>query len=167
MRVARNGARRSSTLGKRPRNVFRRLMISKSDQSKVESECGSCHKAFLVYRSKIKYGRGKFCSLSCKSKYFSGKNNPMYHLRGKYMGELASNWKGDSVGYTGIHMWVYSKMGQPQKCESCGTTKSKRFMWHNLSREYRRDIADWQRLCSMCHNHIHKNWVNRQQNPPK
>jgi hypothetical protein len=68
------------------------------------------------------------------------------------------NWKGDSVGYASIHSWVTRNLGRPSKCQKCGTTRSKRFSWHNLSGEYRRDLSDWQRQCSMCHAHEHKNW---------
>lgn len=77
----------------------------------------------------------------------------------EYMqGENHWKWKGDKVGYGGIHGWVKKKLGRPSKCEKCGTTKSKRFMWHNKSGKYKRSIKDWQRLCVICHNNIHKNW---------
>lgn len=67
-------------------------------------------------------------------------------------------WKADGVGYSAIHSWVKRKLGNPSKCDKCGTNESKRFDWDNISGEYKRDLSDWQRLCTMCHYHKHKNW---------
>lgn len=75
--------------------------------------------------------------------------------------ELHPNWKGDDVGYNALHAWVVRKLGKPEKCERCNTTKSKRFMWHNISYEYKRELNDWERLCAKCHAHEHKNWEGR------
>ena len=63
------------------------------------------------------------------------------------------NWKGDNVGYTGLHKWVVSKLGQPTKCEHCGKDglTGHQIHWANKSGEYKRDITDWIRLCAKCH----------------
>lgn len=66
-------------------------------------------------------------------------------------GEKNSQWKGDSVGYPGLHAWVRKTLGTPQKCEDCGTTRASRFEWANKSHEYKREINDWMRLCPSCH----------------
>ena len=66
-------------------------------------------------------------------------------------GEKVWNWKGDNVGYGGLHAWVRRKLGTPQNCARCGTTTAKRYEWANISGEYRRDITDWIRLCTSCH----------------
>lgn len=60
-------------------------------------------------------------------------------------------WKGESVSYRGLHAWVVRNLGQPRKCEFCGTTESKLFDWANKSHEYKRDLGDWIRLCRKCH----------------
>lgn len=65
--------------------------------------------------------------------------------------EKNKNWKGDKVGYHGLHIWVAKHLGKPNKCEDCGTTKAKRFEWANISKNYRRDLTDWKRLCTKCH----------------
>jgi NUMOD3 motif len=69
----------------------------------------------------------------------------------KMRGERASRWKGDEVGYGGIHIWMRHTFGQPRECDHCGTTEAKRYEWANLSKEYKRDRADWLRLCNQCH----------------
>lgn len=69
------------------------------------------------------------------------------------------NWIGDKVSYVGVHAWIYRNFGQPSRCDKCGVIEAKRFEWHNLSGEYKRDRNDWERLCSMCHHQHHKNWI--------
>lgn len=59
-------------------------------------------------------------------------------------------WKGDDVGYSGLHYWVYRHKGKPSTCEHC-LKNSGRFEWANKSREYRRDLNDWISLCYSCH----------------
>lgn len=62
-------------------------------------------------------------------------------------------WKGDRVGYWGIHSWVEKEMGKPRKCDKCKTEKAKKYDWSNKSGKYKRDLSDWQRLCVKCHFH--------------
>jgi hypothetical protein len=45
----------------------------------------------------------------------SGENHPMY---GK-VGDKTSAWKGDDVGYNGIHQWVRENLQVPDSCEFC------------------------------------------------
>lgn len=78
-----------------------------------------------------------------------GEGNPQY---GK-TGDLSPQWKGDDVGYFGVHDWMTSRYGQPIGCEVCGTDDpEKRYEWANLSGEYRRDRDDFKRMCKKCHN---------------
>ena len=60
-------------------------------------------------------------------------------------------WKGDSVSYFGLHAWIVRKLGKPNKCEFCGTTKKKRYHWASLSHKAKRDLSDYVRLCPSCH----------------
>jgi len=77
-----------------------------------------------------------------------GKKNPM--------------WKGDDACYGSIHDWVKVRLGKPSKCEHCDTTTAKKFEWASKSRQCKRDITDWIRLCTSCHhkydNHRKKMW---------
>src|SRR3990167_4614842 len=78
------------------------------------------------------------------SKFISG-HNP----RAKR--ENSKCWKGDRIGYDGLHSWIHREFSKPKKCENCGTTKSYRFEWANISGKYKRDIKDFKRLCVKCH----------------
>lgn len=77
-----------------------------------------------------------------------GSKNPMF---GRTQ-EKSPNWKGDDVGYFGVHSWLYRMYGKATKCEICKCTDSSRYEWSNITGEYRRDIEDWQQLCKKCHN---------------
>lgn len=75
-------------------------------------------------------------------------------LKGYATGDRNPNWKGDDVGYHGLHKWIQAQRGRPTKCEHCGLEDPdhpKRFQWANKSHEYKRDISDWIRLCTKCH----------------
>ncbi len=53
--------------------------------------------------------------------------------------------------YRSLHQWVASQLGRPSECEMCGCTEKKRYEWANISGKYKRDTADWVRLCAKCH----------------
>ena len=65
--------------------------------------------------------------------------------------DLSKLWKGNDVGYYGLHSWVEKHLGKPKKCELCKTTKDTIYHWSNKNHEYRRSLKDWQRLCIKCH----------------
>ncbi len=110
----------------------------------------------------------KFCCHACYGKYRKAKRmlppsrKGVFHTEGHKRrlsailkqsvrrGSDSPYWKGDGVGYIRLHEWVYEQMGQPSHCEKCGTTEGN-FEWANKSREYRRVLSDWIRLCKPCH----------------
>lgn len=61
------------------------------------------------------------------------------------------NWKGEEASYHSLHSWVRTRLGTPKKCSRCSTIKPKIYDWANISGKYKRDIADWTRLCRKCH----------------
>ena len=70
--------------------------------------------------------------------------------KGEMVGVSNPKWKGDQVGYFGLHGWVRRKLGRASKC-----SKSKRhtgpYHWANKSHLYKRELDDWLELCSKCH----------------
>lgn len=68
-----------------------------------------------------------------------------------HKGEDAYNWKGNSVGYGTLHMWVNKNLGRPMQCSHCGRVDKRSYDWANLSHEYKRELSDWVRLCRPCH----------------
>lgn len=66
-------------------------------------------------------------------------------------GENSNGWKGDNVGYCGLHMWVRKQLGKPSKCEHCKDTTKKKYEWASKNHSYKRDQKEWLRLCTSCH----------------
>jgi len=53
--------------------------------------------------------------------------------------------------YRSVHRWANRDLGEPSKCEDCGTVDAPRYHWANVSGTYREDPDDWRRLCVPCH----------------
>lgn len=77
-------------------------------------------------------------------------------IRDANSGEKSYSWKGDDVGYMGLHYWVYKVLGKPDICQNCKKSKlsGRKIHWANISGNYKRDIIDWIRLCASCHKHF-------------
>lgn len=67
-------------------------------------------------------------------------------------------WRGDDVGYAGVHQWIAKVKPKTGICEHCGYVtfltpgrKGARTEYANLSGDYRRELSDWKELCSVCH----------------
>lgn len=106
--------------------------------STVKLICKECLSSFLVYQSTLKTKPYKYCSKICYDKNrvsLRGKDNP--------------SWKGDNIGYFGLHSWINKQLGKASKCEQCGAVKN--VEWANKSKEYKRDLNDWKALCRSCH----------------
>lgn len=59
------------------------------------------------------------------------------------------NWKPE-LTYGPLHVWVKKELGKADLCEM-GCESKVKFQWANISREYKRDLNDWIRLCVSCH----------------
>lgn len=142
---------------------------------RIEKSC-DCGNIFQTTAKKLEKGRGKYCSFSCaRSREVpqSQKDSQSLKMKGRHCspftqfkkntiswnkgiklpqlsGEKHWNWKGDKVGYMGLHDWVEKELGKPFYCEHCDATVG-RFEWANKSHEYKRRIDDWIRLCKKCH----------------
>jgi predicted RNA-binding Zn-ribbon protein involved in translation (DUF1610 family) len=116
--------------------------------------CPKCG-AFIYHPNKLKLIARKYCSTSCQmkgNKTRKGKPPTNAFKPGETSGENNVNWKGDQASYGSIHDWVSYHRGKPKKCEHCGIADpSKRYEWANVSKEYKREIDDWIRLCKKCH----------------
>jgi len=67
------------------------------------------------------------------------------------MGSKHPGWKGDNVGYKGLHCWISSNWGRLKECEQCGIKKAKKFEWANITSVYDRNKDNWKRMCCSCH----------------
>lgn len=121
----------------------------------VARSCLNCAKEFEVPTYSVKNGRGKYCSKKCKGMGWNSK------------GENSPSWKGDKVGYFGLHYRISNLLGKPNFCELCKRTDKSRYEWANVSKEYKSDLSDWIRLCTSCHQKYDKtgvkSWVTRRE----
>ena len=68
-------------------------------------------------------------------------------------------WKGDNVGYSGIHQWLNSAFGRPVECQNSNCKgRSSTFDWA-LKRdvEHGRKRENYLRLCRSCHRSYDRN----------
>ena len=148
-----------------------RTLIGPRGGERAIVDCQCCGGVFDVPAWKFKTGRGRFCSPSCRSKVSgvenyknlsSGQKQKLATLssirlrqtRRKQASDqtLQPHWKGDKVGYSGLHRWLKDRFGIPKYCEMCGTKdQNKKYEWANISGQYRRDRSDFIRLCTLCH----------------
>jgi hypothetical protein len=118
---------------------------------KIKTTCQNCGSERWYAPSRIKWGRGKFCSRHCK--YEGQKNLLLDNRRVEPNEDKSPNWKGDDAKYSAIHKWVYKILGKPDTCEHCGVTQLSgwKIQWANKSGLYLRIASDWLRLCVKCH----------------
>ena len=84
--------------------------------------------------------------------------------KGQFANEQHPFWKGDSVGYYALHLWISRHYGKAKKCEFCGKTTG-RIDWANKTYEYKRDRDNWLELCHKCHMHydMRNGWGSRKE----
>lgn len=137
--------------------------------------CEKCKKIYYYKKGKNKNRR--YCSKSCATKVTSvgricttekrkklsellvNNKSRMEHIRllGKQLvGDKNNKWKGENVGYRGIHYWVSNHSIKPKFCTFCGETKN-RMGWANIDHKYRRVLEDYIFLCPKCHGEYDKN----------
>jgi len=64
-------------------------------------------------------------------------------------GNKNPNWKGNWVGYNGLHGWVRRNKPKPEFCECCEERQP--YDLANISGKYKRDVNDYEWLCRRCH----------------
>ena len=116
-----------------PKIIIGDKLYTKSKNVKYKRNCNFCNEFYFGW------GR-EYCSKSCRAKdQPKDKQSPF--------------WKGNEVGYSALHEWVIKKLGQPSKCKHCNQDdlSGREIHWANKSKEYKRDLDDWIRLCVPCH----------------
>jgi len=126
--------------------------------------CTICKITFTTNRYAVEKSGRKCCSRECY--YQSKKGKPTWNKGGsfpQFQDENSPEWKGDNVGYIGLHQWVKKHLGKPDRCDYilCKYPRKnsggrllinpKRYEWANKSQLYKRDLEDWIRLCPSCH----------------
>lgn len=71
----------------------------------------------------------------------------------EFVDEHNGMWKGDEVGYHGIHKWLKAKFGKADHCEDKDCPKTSRIFHWALKRNcnYERKRENFIQLCIRCH----------------
>jgi hypothetical protein len=74
-------------------------------------------------------------------------------IRKSNEGENGGHWKGDSVGYWGIHKWLIKNYGKATKCSSAKCRKNSiHYEWALIKgKKYERKKENFIELCKSCH----------------
>uniref|UniRef100_A0A6M3MAW5 Nuclease associated modular domain-containing protein n=1 Tax=viral metagenome TaxID=1070528 RepID=A0A6M3MAW5_9ZZZZ len=76
------------------------------------------------------------------------------------LGEKNNQWKGDNVGYYGIHTWLQNRYGKANRCENKENNildfpcleKSSNYDWALIKeKRYERKRKNFMMLCHSCH----------------
>lgn len=125
--------------------------------------CPVCKKTFRATKD-FKERKQKYCSAICYREIWVKTIRPRMKDNPGLIGELNPSWKGDNVGYWGIHVWIQKQLGKPNKCEHCNLTNCKKYEWASKNHSYKRDIKEWLRLCTKCHREYDKKICQKSQN---
>lgn len=132
--------------------------------------CFNCSREFRKSPSKIK--PRNFCSRDCYAKIRNEelqqrgvpyridsarskelKRVSIPALRTKTTGANHYSWKGEGVGYRGLHYWLRRTLGVPDKCSKCdkADTRPRFIQWASVNGKYPRDPRNYVPLCGSCH----------------
>lgn len=142
-----------------------KISASAKQRYKNSSKLVNCLNCSLEYRvalSRWLRGRGRYCSKKCMTENFQGRHlsSKSEFKKGlipwnkgikypKVAGENHSDWKGDKVGYSGLHKWVKRNYKFNETCEHCGGDRKLHLA--NRTGIYDREFENWIILCKSCH----------------
>ena len=76
-------------------------------------------------------------------------------ISSRLSGSDNGNWKGDNVGYFGIHSWIRKYKEKTGICQHCnknvGIVYPNSTHFANKDHQYKRDLEDYMELCPSCH----------------
>lgn len=143
--------------GKRHSDETRRKISENTRKAMTAEVRGKISK--IQIGKKLSKSHRENISKGLKGRVFS--QETIEKIRKSQEGEKGHNWKGDNVGYRGVHGWIKKHRGFPEMCEHCGKDglSGHSIHWANISGEYKRELNDWIRLCVSCHmkfDNVHK-----------
>lgn len=93
---------------------------------------------------KISYKKGK----KMTKEEISKMNLSGLELGRKLREEESPNWKGNQVKYPALHQWINRHKGKANHC--IYGHKARKYVWANISGDYKRDLSDYHSLCTSC-----------------
>lgn len=107
-------------------------------------QCKICSNNFTkdITPKQLSNGRGQYCSRQCA---VVGTGNLM---KCNNSGSNHYLWRGDDVGYNGLHSWVRRHKPITELCEECQLKPPIDLANKGV---YNRDFSNWEYLCRKCH----------------
>jgi hypothetical protein len=87
---------------------------------------------------------------SPKTEFKKGNKINLGRKKIEQSGDKNKNWKGNKVGYRGLHYWIIRNKPKSMFCEKCGKVTNK-LDASSINHTYKRDISEWRWLCRKCH----------------
>lgn len=115
-------------------------------------------KMSISHRGSQGYWTGKKRSPETIAKVSAARKGKPPWNKGKTYPQIANErhfkWKGENVGYVGLHIWVRKNLPKPELCPECNEVR--RLEVSNVSprynsETYNRDLNNWRWLCHKCH----------------
>jgi hypothetical protein len=97
----------------------------------------------VEYREKNKTNKGNHHTKEEKEKI-------SLSMKGKNKGKKNGIWKGNKVGYIGLHSWLKKNKSKSKYCEEC-KEKKKLELANIKNHKYSRNPDDYNWLCRSCH----------------
>lgn len=111
------------------------------NNQRVELICQFCGNKYELPPSQAKVSR--HCSRKC--------HNTVISREWKHSGENSPLWKGDKVGYHGMHGWHLKNWVKSGICEHCKLIKKTDWAQKKGQPLVRGDKTKWLELCRSCH----------------
>lgn len=147
-----------------------KLKIGEANSRRIYKVCKLCKSDYFV--PPARENKTSFCSNKCRLSVPIRPKDYRHSLETKKKiseahigvrmpcnsGDKNYLWKGNDVTYSGLHHWIASRLGKPDKCETCLSSglRGHKIHWANKSQRYKRNVDDWIRLCAKCHNSYDK-----------
>lgn len=139
-------------LSKETKQKLRQYRLGTKLSEETKQKIGQAHRGM-----KRSLEARKNISLGKKGKKFSKKHieNLSKAQKGKRKGSKNPNWKGDQIGYGGLHYRIKKNKPKTGFCDICGKKEDKygntTLEISNITGEYKNDIDDFQWAHRSCH----------------
>lgn len=107
-------------------------------------KCKICGDSFTrdITPKQLSGGRGQYCSRQCTAVGTGNLRKCNNSGSNHYL------WRGDDVGYNGLHCWVRKRKPITELCEECHLKPPMDLANKGI---YNRDFSNWEYLCRKCH----------------
>ena len=113
-----------------------------------------CGKEFKTWLSRLKEGRGLYCSDKCFRENYHRRSGLIYNIKVKNKAWFKKGvvWRQNRNFKTGITRYRQQalRLGFGKKCENCGSVKN--IYIHHIDRNRKNNkISNWMSVCAKCH----------------